>query len=179
MSNTFQPRKLINNNLEQLICFPLEKQLTWLMSSGVLELLWPSKASYPALLSVGLPPMSPVQCLASGHQHMWGVVYLAFFFNDSGSSGFFFFFFWYWLVLISKAVAGKTPSSLSDLSWEFWKIPIKFSVGQMLVPMNVVHCPQHPLDYRLATQNMHPRGIYLHNKIVTTNRYNKKSILKR
>ena len=59
--------------------------LTWLMSSGVLELLWPSKASYPALLFV--PPMSPVQCHASGHLHMWGVVYLAFFFHALGSSG--------------------------------------------------------------------------------------------
>ena len=38
------------------------------MSSGVRELLWPSKASCSGLLSV--PPMSPVQCLASGLLHM-------------------------------------------------------------------------------------------------------------
>ena len=42
-------------------------KLDLLMSSGVFELIWPSKSSCPALLSV--PLMSPVQCLASGHLH--------------------------------------------------------------------------------------------------------------
>ena len=32
------------------------------MSSGVLELLWPSKASYPALMSVPSDVSSPVSC---------------------------------------------------------------------------------------------------------------------
>ena len=38
---------------------------------------------------------------------------------------------WYWLILISKAVACKAPSSLSDHLWEFCKIIIKFFVGHI------------------------------------------------
>ena len=87
-----------------------------LMLSGVLELLWPSKASYPALLPV--PQMFPVQCLASGHLHEWGTVYLTFssMLQDPVDKS------WYRLILISKAMTCKTPPSLSYLLWEFWMI---------------------------------------------------------
>ena len=47
---------------------------------------------------------------------------------------------WYWLILISKAMACKAPSSLSYLMWAYWMITIKFFVGHMPLPMNVVHC---------------------------------------